>query len=117
MLKLFFLSCLDFFVAYMCSFLGTIRCLGFYPRLLRLFHKLHGFFGTLVAHVFSWHLGDLLKLPKFFHRHLGVFLRLPRLFPRYLMVFPKLPMPYHRHFGLFPRLFKVFNMFEFFLSY
>jgi hypothetical protein len=24
-----------------------------YPRLLRIFHKLHGFFGTLVAHAFS----------------------------------------------------------------
>jgi len=83
----------------MCSFLGT----RLYPRLLRLFHKLHRFFGTLVAHAFSWHLGDLLKLPKFFHRHLGVF--------------PKLPMLFHKHFRLFLRSFKFFNMFEFFLGY
>jgi hypothetical protein len=32
---------------------------------------LHGFFGTLAAHVFFRHLGDLLKLPKLFHKHFG----------------------------------------------
>ncbi len=52
----FFLGYLDFFIAYMCFFLGH-RVLKLFRKPLRLFHKFHGFLGTLVAHAFfyaSW---------------------------------------------------------------
>jgi hypothetical protein len=88
----------------MCSFLGTIGCLGFILVYV-------GFFISCMDPLVCWlpmffhkHLGDFLKLLIFFHRHLGVFMKLPKFFHRHLGDFLKLAMFFHRHLGVFPKL-------------
>jgi hypothetical protein len=76
----------------MCSFLGTIGCLGFILHYVGFFISCMGPLVHWSPMLFHGHLGDFLKLPMLFHRHHGVFLKLPKCFHRHLGVFPKLPM-------------------------
>lgn len=65
----FFPRVLKLFLTYMCSFLGTIGCLGFILDYLAFFINCMGSFICWLPVFFQKHVGDLLKLPRLFHKY------------------------------------------------